>query len=955
MPASAPSYVSRPADEQLFNAALAGEFCYVLTTRQMGKSSLMVRTADRLRKLGIRTAIVDLTGIGRTVEDTWYLDFLSVLADKLGLAQDVEAWWHAHATLGAVLRFRSFLRDVVLTEISDQIVIFVDEIDSTLGLSFADDFFAAVRAIYNERADDAQFKRLTFIFLGVAAPADLIRDRTRTPFNIGQGILLRDFDRTDATVLQQGLDAAYPGQSKAVLDRIYHWTAGHPYLTQRLCREVVDQKRKEPWTPAAVDHVVHDLFLSDQTNREQNLQFVQDRVLRSPHRRELLQLYGKVRAGKLVAIDEQSVLQNQLKLAGLVTTAGSNLRVHNEIYRVIFDAKWITSNTPHDTNRLVAYASIAVAALVVGLAGFVLLYNSNLQRQSEQLQLEFTQVGTPAERLDRLAQLFDLQGILNTSNFDDAARRLFFEMNSRQDQLALFQVQDDRVVGVIEGVYIALADVNNSGENDALLTTMRDVLQKIGTQDAEAPRLYNEIDYWLKARQSARQNQYNYALAEYGKAIQANQDDSNPATHFERARVMLSLSSPVYSQALSDLDTALSAARKVSEAKPGEPQPDVSPTPTSTPIQVGSSSPNATLVVATVIHLPAPTVLPTILVTKGQTPVPVSTVVGQAQPQPPRPDTEPPFRSQFISYVQIASAIRKLVDSRPGLVAFLANSAESDYGNLRVAQLVHTLTPTSVVTITPRVGTQSPKVTATSIVTTVIAQDRELGRSAGGRSISMLEVGNPDGPVVVLVGSIEGDQADTSDIVRQLMDWYRSRPKQVPNGGLLYLIPSLCPDGNARSSRFNANEVDLNRNWDAGNWVRDAVVPGYPKGKPGAGGSSPFSEPETRALRDLLNQLNSSGRKVFLITLHSTVNSGSRDQVFPGYTSTGIHEASNTLTQQVGNILGYQYNTAWSYATTGEAIAWTAEQGIPSVDIVLLRNTGPSSAAMISVLEEILR
>ncbi len=236
-----------------------------------------------------------------------------------------------------------------------------------------------------------------------------------------------------------------------------------------------------------------------------------------------------------------------------------------------------------------------------------------------------------------------------------------------------------------------------------------------------------------------------------------------------------------------------------------------------------------------------------------------------------------------------------------------------------------------------------------------IAQDRELGRSAGGRSIPLLEVGNPDGPVVVLVGSIEGDQADTSDVVRQLMDWYRSRPDQVPNGGLLYLIPSLCPDGNARSSRFNANEVDLNRNWDSGNWTGNAIVPGYPKGKPGAGGSAPFSEPETRALRDLLNQFYSSGRTVYLITLHSTVNSGSRDQVFPGYTSVGIHDASKTLTQRVGNLIGYRYNTAWSYDTTGEAIAWAAEQGIPSVDIVPLKNHGPARAAMISVLEEILR
>jgi hypothetical protein len=71
-----PSYVKRPADDELYNLVLAGEFCYILTARQMGKSSLMTRTAQRLRDAGVSAAIIDLTTIGTVSIDTWYLGLI---------------------------------------------------------------------------------------------------------------------------------------------------------------------------------------------------------------------------------------------------------------------------------------------------------------------------------------------------------------------------------------------------------------------------------------------------------------------------------------------------------------------------------------------------------------------------------------------------------------------------------------------------------------------------------------------------------------------------------------------------------------------------------------------------------------------------------------------------------------------------------------------------------------
>src|SRR5204862_934436 len=115
------------------------------------------------------------------------------------------------------------------------VVIFVDEIDAVRSLPFStDELFAAIRECYNRRTEDAELARLTFCLLGVSTPSDLIRDTRTTPFNIGRRIELNDFTDTEAMPLAKGLGHGH-GNSEVLLERILHWTGGHPYLTQRLC------------------------------------------------------------------------------------------------------------------------------------------------------------------------------------------------------------------------------------------------------------------------------------------------------------------------------------------------------------------------------------------------------------------------------------------------------------------------------------------------------------------------------------------------------------------------------------------------------------------------------------------------------------------------------------------------------------------------------------------------
>jgi protein MpaA len=118
------------------------------------------------------------------------------------------------------------------------------------------------------------------------------------------------------------------------------------------------------------------------------------------------------------------------------------------------------------------------------------------------------------------------------------------------------------------------------------------------------------------------------------------------------------------------------------------------------------------------------------------------------------------------------------------------------------------------------------------------------GHSAGGRPIVAQQLGDrAGGERVLVVGCIHGTECAGMRVVRAL----RSMP--LPPGVDLWLVPNLDPDGLAEATRVNGRGVDLNRNFPAG-W--------RPGGRPGDlqyPGTQPFSEPETRAARRLIDQI----------------------------------------------------------------------------------------------------
>ena len=386
--ASGGIYITRPADDELFQLCLSGTYAHVLTSRQMGKSSLRVAVSDRLRVEGIRIASIDLTSIGTNfaTADQWYVSFLETVEHDLRLKTPALDWWESHNHLTPATRFTRYLLDVAVTEIPTptRIVIFVDEIDSTLSLPFqSDDFFAAIRSLFNSRSESPAARRLSFVLIGSVAPGDLIRDATRTPFNIGRAVTLTDFTEESAQPLTDSLTSTSE-EGRRLLRRIFQWTSGHPYLTQRLCVEADASLRSGE--PVDMDAIVRRTFLTPGDSKDSNLEWTRDMLTeRAPDREAVLTAWRDVIHNRRVQDEEASVAKSHLKLSGVARAEAGRLISRNRTYATAFDDAWTLRHLPQDLirqRRLTRYRRVALIALgfALTLAGAGLIMGDLLLR-----------------------------------------------------------------------------------------------------------------------------------------------------------------------------------------------------------------------------------------------------------------------------------------------------------------------------------------------------------------------------------------------------------------------------------------------------------------------------------------------------------------------------------------------------------------------------------------------
>lgn len=200
-----------------------------------------------------------------------------------------------------------------------------------------------------------------------------------------------------------------------------------------------------------------------------------------------------------------------------------------------------------------------------------------------------------------------------------------------------------------------------------------------------------------------------------------------------------------------------------------------------------------------------------------------------------------------------------------------------------------------------------------------------IGKSVGGADVVAYHFGEGEKEILFIGGVHGGYSPNTAALGSELVNFFKENKDAVPAGLMVTIIPTLNPDGaktSGAAGRFNANKVDLNRNFDC-EWSADAIW----RNETVSGGTAAFSEPEADALRGYVETYDPAAAVVWF---------SAEGKVYPSACGGTPSKASVELAATFATAAGYPAAAEFdAYPLTGDMVNWMAKQGIPAISVLL--------------------
>jgi subtilisin-like proprotein convertase family protein len=336
---------------------------------------LVIRSAARLHTAGECVAFVDCGEPGLRGDDgdtaRWCLAVGQRIAQNCGLRPEAGDWWLEKYAARGGRALADFLWQVVLTNTTKPITVFVDRIEHVAGTERAQVLFDTIAACRVRRTEEPDYGRVTFVLAGVATRRRLWPATAGSPSFPFDAVALDDFTPEETYKLAPGFggDAM---QTRALLDRILAWTSGHPYLTQKIARGVA----RKGGRLEHVEQIVESQLLAPQALHDEPL-FAEIQRKLEPERKTVRQarvLLTRIAKGRVRVVKADTVALEELVLAGLVTRdeASGAVRFRNRVLREVFAGRTVTGSS---TKRNLA---LAASLLVAAVAGGAFWYTQRL-------------------------------------------------------------------------------------------------------------------------------------------------------------------------------------------------------------------------------------------------------------------------------------------------------------------------------------------------------------------------------------------------------------------------------------------------------------------------------------------------------------------------------------------------------------------------------------------------